>query len=106
MDAPTYRLYTSGEAAERVGGHLTESLFDRLAHQGLLHTLIGGKIRWTDEQIAAAVAHHARGGVSAPEPSPTARLARTPRASRRTPAPTVTGMPDLSARPGRRYAPS
>ncbi|MEU8381715.1 hypothetical protein [Streptosporangium sp. NPDC048865] len=105
-DAPAYRLYTSAQAAERAGGGLTESLFERLATQGLEHTLIGAKLRWTDAQIAAAVAHHARGGnpTEQPEPPAPAPTPRTPRASRRKTPPQTTGVPDLSARPGRRYA--
>lgn len=107
-DAPAYRLYTSKQAAERAGGGLTESLFDRLATQGLEHTLIGAKLRWTDAQIAAAVAHHARGGAPA-EASPTPAATptpRAPRAPRRTSTSQTVSVPDLSPRPGRRYATS
>lgn len=89
MTEPVYRLYTSAQAAERVGGGLTETLFDRLAAQGLEHTLIGAKLRWTDAQIAGAVAHHARGGAPAePPPAPVAAPApRVQRAPRRTSTP-------------------
>ncbi|MFI7049048.1 hypothetical protein [Streptosporangium sandarakinum] len=59
---PSYHLYTSEEAAERTGGNLPASLFKRLAASRKVEvTYIGRKVRWTDEQIAAAVAYHARG---------------------------------------------
>ncbi len=59
-EVPAYRLYTSKEAARRVGGDLVPSLFDDLARSGkVTHTRIGRKIRWTDDQLRAAVEYHA-----------------------------------------------
>ncbi|MGV9535032.1 hypothetical protein ACWEU6_21930 [Streptosporangium sandarakinum] len=77
---PSYRLYTSKEAAERTGGNLTAHLFQRLAASRKVEVAyIGHKVRWTDEQIAAAIAYHARGGKpgTARQATPSARKTRS-----------------------------
>ncbi|MEV4246921.1 hypothetical protein AB0J63_26350 [Streptosporangium canum] len=92
-----YRLYTSKEAAERAGGGLSASFFDRLAaSRQVEHTYAARKIRWTDAQIAAAIAYHARGGTPSSAPQPVAPPARPPH---------VPGaVTPLRAKPGKRYA--
>jgi hypothetical protein len=96
-DTPAYHLYTSKEAAERAGGGLTASFFDRLAaSRQVEHTYAGRKVRWTDAQIAAAVVYHARGGTPSSTPqlvTPPARFPRGPGA-----------VTPLRAKPGGRYA--
>lgn len=111
MNEPDYRLYTNTEAAERAGGGLTESFFRRLAASGEVEsTLVGGKTRWTDAQIRAAIAHHAKGGktTSQKAPAPAAPASAAPantsrRTQRRTPQP---GGNAETLRPakGRKYA--
>lgn len=107
-DTPAYRLYTSKQAAERAGGDLTESFFDRLAASGQVEvTLIGRKVRWTDAQIAGAIAHHARGGSPAPPPAALpGQPTGAPRQQKRKPQEAVAsaGVTPLRSKPGRRYA--
>lgn len=107
--APSYRVFTSIEGARRIGGKVTANLLETLATQGFEHTRIGGKIHYTDAQLALVVAAHARGETAitaeqepAQAPEPTPLPAGTPR--RRT-SRTVKTAPavDLSATPGRRY---
>ncbi|MEV8636434.1 hypothetical protein AB0395_32755 [Streptosporangium sp. NPDC051023] len=109
-DTPAYRLYTSKQAAGRAGGGLTESLFDRLAASGEVEaTYIGGKLRWTDAQIAGAIAHHARGGspaTSQPFAVPPSQPTRASRQQKPTPRAAASGVTPLRAKPGGRYATS
>jgi len=107
--APPYRLYTSKEAAERIGGGITESLLRRLARSGEVeYTLIGRKVRWTDEQLWAAVRHHAttgnrrRGRTSDEGAAEAASAARARRARRSVPRRQQAGQV-LTPSPGRRY---
>lgn len=99
-DVPAYRLYTSTQGAERVGGDLSASLFDNLARKDLVeYTRIGNKIRWTDAQLAAAVAYHAtRAAAEEAKASPTASRTRTAA------EPDRSNVAPLVSRPGSRYA--
>jgi hypothetical protein len=99
-DGLPYRLYTSDEAAARVGTDLTASLFNDLARSGTVRcTRIGRKIRWTDEQLAAVVAaHEVPASGAARDSAPLLREAQPalPVELRGTVAPLV-------SKPGRRY---
>ncbi|MFB4294835.1 hypothetical protein ACBI99_44900 [Nonomuraea sp. ATR24] len=101
-DVPGYRLFTSQQAADLVTGgeddKITAATFDKLAREGVEHTLIGGKVRWTILQIVGAVAHCATTqGEEAKAPP------RAPRKddTRQQPERTVAA---LVPRPGSRYA--
>ncbi|MFF4989668.1 helix-turn-helix domain-containing protein [Streptosporangium saharense] len=101
-----YRLYTCTEAALRLGTGITANLLRRLAAAGTDHTRIGGKIRWTEAQLAALVAAHATAPETDAEPVPAPHTAPAPRRStgRRRSSSPRTGDDDLAAKPGRRYA--
>lgn len=100
-DVPAYRLYTSEQAAERAGDGLTKSTFDALARSGEVdYTRIRRKVRWTDEQIAAAIAYCAtKGGEEAKASAPTPRDRTTPVPERRRGS-----VAPLVSKPGSRYA--
>lgn len=103
-DVPEYRLFTSEQAAELVGGgedgKITKATFDNLARSGCEHTRIGRKIRWTIAQIKAAVDHQATGS-SAEE----AKASASPTRDDRTAPPAQRGaVAPFRVRPGSRYA--
>ncbi|MFF4417531.1 hypothetical protein ACFYY8_33820 [Streptosporangium sp. NPDC001559] len=100
-------LYTSQEAAARTGGKLSKSFFKRVAAARVVEaTYAGGKLLWTDAQIAAAIAYHARGGSLTSQPA--ARPSPSTRTSRQKPKPqeitVAAGVTPLRSKPGRRYA--
>lgn len=101
-EAPAYRLFTSEQAAQRAGDGLTKATFDGLARSGKVkYTRIRRKIRWTDAQIADAVAYcETTGGEEAKVSAPTSRESHSPGSPQRdTVAP-------FTVRPGSRYATS
>jgi hypothetical protein len=103
-DVPSYRLFTSEQAAERAGGDLTKATFDRWARSGEVeYTDPGRRILWTDAQIAAAIAHFAT------RPGEVAKASPGDRASSRRSGPTAGtrsrhDIAPLESRPGSRYA--
>ncbi|WP_236004501.1 hypothetical protein [Nonomuraea antri] len=108
---PSYRCYTPAEGAARIGGRATANLLEELATRGYEHTLIGNKVHYTDAQLGAVIAAHARGKTVLPEEpaedpaapvvEPTPLPATRSRRATRTAAASKT---DLTATPGRRYS--
>jgi hypothetical protein len=102
-DVPSYRLYTSEQAAERAGGGLVAATFDRWARSGKVeYTDPGRRILWTDAQIAAAIAYHATcGSDEEAKASPPPRDRHTSQVPRQR-----DNIAPLVSKPGRRYAAS
>jgi hypothetical protein len=104
-EVPSYRLYTSEQAAERAGGDLTKATFDRWARSGEVeYTDPGRRILWTDAQIAAAVAHFATRPGEVAKASPGARSASTRRSGPTAGTRSRHDIAPLESRPGCRYA--
>ncbi|GAA1015815.1 hypothetical protein Aple_010350 [Acrocarpospora pleiomorpha] len=96
MTTPEYRLYTSKEGAARIGGGISEHTLDRLAASGqVVATYMGGKLLWTDAQLAAAVDAHAR---------PAKAKAAQPERSADLNPKTRNNIAPLRPEPGRRYS--
>lgn len=106
VELADFRLYTHEEAAALIGGGITANSLRRLATAGVEHTRIGGKARWTYEQLRNVVAAHAvTGPITRPRKTDAATSRRANSSGTRRPhtrkAPAKGGV--LAANPGRRY---
>lgn len=94
-EVPGYRLYTSTQGAQRVGGIRASTLATLARHRLVPHTRNGRIVLWTEEQLAGAVAYLATER-STPKPPPSKKPAEASPRPRGAIAPLV-------SRPGSRY---